>query len=224
MTFDAQCTQQVSFVVLYGSDRQIELSGNLFHPLALSNQTQDLELTWCQRRRAIVDGIRHRPEDVFRDERRQIRAAVHHGGKCLEELLTGRLFEQVAGGAGTERLRREARVAVDRQEDEACERSVRLELAHGVQTVDHRHHHVGDDDVRAVRSRGFHELSTVVDDGHELCGLRNQPAQTLGDHHMVISQDHPWFHGSLSNRQGRDDGGDGLRPAPIIRRLAVPPE
>ena len=96
-----------------------------------------------------------------------------------------------SGCARLERPARVGRVLVHRQDDDREARIVPLEARNGFQAIHVRHRDVDYDCIRSEPSRGRDEFPPVLDDPDELEIVDQKPLQPLGEHDVVVSDQHP---------------------------------
>src|SRR3954454_17885852 len=196
---EVQLLEDVAHVVLDRVLRDVELVGDLTVREALSHELEHLELAVGQLRRRdlllLVGAAGERVEllDELRGHRRaDQRLALHHGADRVGDLLDGDLLQQVAGGAGLDRLVEIVLLVGDGQHEDLHRRHRLGQPAGGLDAADARHAHIHEQHVRRVQlglGDGVLAVLGLADDLDALLELEDLD-QASSEEGVVIDDEH----------------------------------
>ena len=179
-------------VRLDGADAQVQLLADLGVRVAEGDQPQHLDLALAEvvrragRRRRLGRQPRAQP-------RVQIGVAPRRGADGLDELVVGGLLEDVAERPRAQRLARERRVVLHRQDDDRGARRALQEPRDRGQARLAGHVEVQHEDRRAVRADVAHRVGDVArlgDDLEVVLALEHE-AQPAAHDDVVVGEDDP---------------------------------
>src|SRR4051812_10765226 len=212
---DVELAEDPRQVRLHRLVADLQLAGDELVGQALDEQREHFALALGQPGERI--GLGAGREDRPRRARVERRLAAGGGADAVGDVVGGGVLEQVAAGAGVERGE-DPRAVGERGEHEHGGLGTLLEHAPGrLDAVDARHVEVHDDHVGLQLAGALDRLRPVGGGADELdvVDRRDEPAEALADHAVVVGEQHPDHAGTSIST---------VVPSPGCERtLSVPP-